>query len=472
MRPPRCAPPPARARGRPCTADSDGLRCLASGQDGLDRLFGAYKLRLPSLGGYLLDGVDLVPSRLLTLLTDVSKVELEFLREDEDEQRRIKRARGKEGGKEGGEGTEGAEADDAAARMAGGGGAARAAGVPRSVVAASVAAPSKDGAKESPPATTDQAAVGATTLPPAEVTAPRVEVAAAPVPPPWAQRGGFSFVKVVLGERLAAQAAERDASPAAQKTARAEASAAGGSSAAPADPAASASALVMQMLGVSPPAQQPPLPPGPPLPAAPLMPPPPLAQPPLPAGPPPTHAMGHAPPPTAHANSASAPTECALLMGELSQQALAPWSVAHLEGLAEESRDQMLGERLYRLITLVEPERAGKVTGMLLELSDAELFELLMPVDVRAPRETRLDPTAPPRGCCLEAGCCCWEAAPRRARCPLLLAVAGRPYLPPSIPPALNRPPYSSGLLGSRASSIPPSIPPALNRPPYTLLGC
>ena len=122
MRPPRCAPPPARARGRPCTADSDGLRCLASGQDGLDRLFGAYKLRLPSLGGYLLDGVDLVPSRLLTLLTDVSKVELEFLREDEDEQRRIKRARGKEGGKEGGEGTEGAEADDAAARMAGWGG--------------------------------------------------------------------------------------------------------------------------------------------------------------------------------------------------------------------------------------------------------------------------------------------------------------------------------------------------------------
>ena len=36
----------------------------------------------------------------------------------------------------------------------------------------------------------------------------------------------------------------------------------------------------------------------------------------------------------------------------------------------------MLGERLYPLIAILEPERAGKITGMLLELNDNELFEL------------------------------------------------------------------------------------------------
>ena len=34
---------------------------LAIDQDGLDRLFGAYKRMLPALGGYLLDGLDIVP---------------------------------------------------------------------------------------------------------------------------------------------------------------------------------------------------------------------------------------------------------------------------------------------------------------------------------------------------------------------------------------------------------------------------
>ena len=64
---------------------------LAIDQDGLDRLFGAYKRLLPALGGYLLDGIDIVPARLQRLLADVAPVELEFLREDEHETKRAKK---------------------------------------------------------------------------------------------------------------------------------------------------------------------------------------------------------------------------------------------------------------------------------------------------------------------------------------------------------------------------------------------
>ena len=47
---------------------------LAIDQDGLDRLFGAYKRMLPFLGGYLLEGLDIVPQRLQRLLADVAPV--------------------------------------------------------------------------------------------------------------------------------------------------------------------------------------------------------------------------------------------------------------------------------------------------------------------------------------------------------------------------------------------------------------
>lgn len=38
---------------------------------------------------------------------------------------------------------------------------------------------------------------------------------------------------------------------------------------------------------------------------------------------------------------------------------------------------QMLGERLYPLVARADPQMAGKITGMLLEMDEAEIFRLL-----------------------------------------------------------------------------------------------
>jgi len=67
---------------------------------------------------------------------------------------------------------------------------------------------------------------------------------------------------------------------------------------------------------------------------------------------------------------------------------MAPPAALHLEGqkpltvstLAEvppQERKQMLGERLYPLIHGIYPQMSGKITGMLLEIDNAELLHLL-----------------------------------------------------------------------------------------------
>ena len=43
----------------------------------------------------------------------------------------------------------------------------------------------------------------------------------------------------------------------------------------------------------------------------------------------------------------------------------------------EQQVNQMLGEQLYPLIERTQPELAGKITGMILELDDAEILPLL-----------------------------------------------------------------------------------------------
>jgi polyadenylate-binding protein len=57
--------------------------------------------------------------------------------------------------------------------------------------------------------------------------------------------------------------------------------------------------------------------------------------------------------------------------------AAAPLTAAALAAAPPEAQKQMLGERLYPLINAQQPEFAGKITGMLLEMDNGELLNLL-----------------------------------------------------------------------------------------------
>jgi len=55
-------------------------------------------------------------------------------------------------------------------------------------------------------------------------------------------------------------------------------------------------------------------------------------------------------------------------------EALTPSALA---AAPDDMRKQMIGERLFPLIHHQEPELAGKITGMLLEMDNTELLHLL-----------------------------------------------------------------------------------------------
>jgi len=54
-----------------------------------------------------------------------------------------------------------------------------------------------------------------------------------------------------------------------------------------------------------------------------------------------------------------------------------PLTIKALANAPEETRKQMIGERLYPLIEAQQPQQAGKITGMLLEMDTPELIHLL-----------------------------------------------------------------------------------------------
>jgi polyadenylate-binding protein len=54
-----------------------------------------------------------------------------------------------------------------------------------------------------------------------------------------------------------------------------------------------------------------------------------------------------------------------------------PLTIKALAAAPEEMRKQMIGERLFPLIKVEQPQKAGKITGMLLEMDNGELIHLL-----------------------------------------------------------------------------------------------
>jgi polyadenylate-binding protein len=60
-----------------------------------------------------------------------------------------------------------------------------------------------------------------------------------------------------------------------------------------------------------------------------------------------------------------------------------PLTLATLVTAPPEMQKQLIGERLYPLIASQQPELAGKITGMLLEMDNAELLELLDNTEAR-----------------------------------------------------------------------------------------
>ena len=85
--------------------------------------------------------------------------------------------------------------------------------------------------------------------------------------------------------------------------------------------------------------------------------------------------------------AAAAPTgmsgdqQRATIQRALRELMAAPLTSDFLAGLQEDECRSLLGERLYPLVSVVEPNLAGKITGMLIELEICEVLEL--------PRQTR-----------------------------------------------------------------------------------
>jgi len=55
----------------------------------------------------------------------------------------------------------------------------------------------------------------------------------------------------------------------------------------------------------------------------------------------------------------------------------APLTISALAAAPDTERKQIIGERLFPLVKALQPQTAGKITGMLLEMDNGELLHLL-----------------------------------------------------------------------------------------------
>jgi polyadenylate-binding protein len=71
------------------------------------------------------------------------------------------------------------------------------------------------------------------------------------------------------------------------------------------------------------------------------------------------------------AGSVPPPQQAVLIQGQ------EPLTASMLAAAPPQEQKQMLGERLFPLIQRMYPDLAGKITGMLLEIDNAELVHML-----------------------------------------------------------------------------------------------
>lgn len=85
------------------------------------------------------------------------------------------------------------------------------------------------------------------------------------------------------------------------------------------------------------------------------------------------HGAPPPPPPQVAPTPGGGPVPSAVVPGQEGSQL----TTAMLAAADPEQQKQMLGERLFPLVSRQQPELAGKITGMLLEMDNSELLLLL-----------------------------------------------------------------------------------------------
>merc|ERR1712113_1011524 len=82
--------------------------------------------------------------------------------------------------------------------------------------------------------------------------------------------------------------------------------------------------------------------------------------------------------PTSSASLSSASVNCKYSKDDGNKEfAAGPWIASVLAAAPPHVQKQMLGEALYPMVAKYQPDLAGKITGMMLEMDSSELLILL-----------------------------------------------------------------------------------------------